>query len=224
MQGLKYNVDLVLCIDATGSMSGIINKVKANALKFYEDLSQAMQEKDKAIDLLRVKVIPFRDYYADGDQAMDESQFFTLPDDKASFSTYVSGIKADGGGDEPENGLEALSLAMHSAWTTEGDKRRQVIVVWTDASAHPLEKNAGAKPSTYPSTMPRDFNNLTDVWESQGPMNSSAKRLIIYAPDAQPWTDIANHWEHTIQYASKAGEGLTEVDYRSIIDAIANSV
>ena len=31
MQGIKYNVDIVLCIDATGSMSGIIEKVKTNA-------------------------------------------------------------------------------------------------------------------------------------------------------------------------------------------------
>jgi hypothetical protein len=224
MQGIKYNVDIVLCIDATGSMSGIIEKVKANALKFYEDLLHAMQEKDKVIDNLRVKVIPFRDYYVDGDRSMDESPFFALPADKEAFATYLSGVKADGGGDEPENGLEALSLAMNSAWTTEGDKRRQIIVMWTDASAHPLDKNSGAKPSNYPPGMPANFNDLTDVWEGQGPMNFSAKRFIVYAPDANPWTDISNHWENTVHYPSKAGQGLLEVDYRSIIDAIANSV
>ena len=35
-QGLDYNVDIVMCIDATGSMGPIINDVKANALSFYQ--------------------------------------------------------------------------------------------------------------------------------------------------------------------------------------------
>ena len=183
-----------------------------------------MQEKDKVIDNLRLKVIPFRDYYEDGDEAMDESSFFALPADKDAFASYVNGISAGGGGDEPENGLEALSLAMHSPWTKEGDKRRQIIVMWTDASAHPLEKNSSSKPSNYPPEMPGNFDELTDAWEGQGPMSHSAKRLIVYAPDAHPWTDISNHWENTVHYPSKAGDGLSEVDYRSIIDAIANSV
>ena len=223
MQGIKYNVDIVLCIDATGSMSGIIDKVKAGALKFKDDLAHSMEEKDKSMDSLRVKVIPYRDYYADGDKAMSESPFFALPSDNETFAAYVNGIKAEGGGDEPENGLEALALAMNSDWV-KGDKYRQVIVVWTDASAHPLEKNKGSKPSNYPAKIPGDFNDLTDLWEGQGPMNASAKRLIIYSPDAYPWTDISTHWENTIHYASKAGEGMSEVDYSSIIDAVANSI
>lgn len=33
-QGLKYNVDVVMCIDCTGSMGDLLDKVKANALKF----------------------------------------------------------------------------------------------------------------------------------------------------------------------------------------------
>ena len=224
MQGIQYNVDIVLCIDATGSMTGIIDKVKMGALKFKDDLTRSMEEKGKSIHRLRVKVIPYRDYYCDGDKSMSESAFFVLPGEASEFASFVNGIKADGGGDEPENGLEAIALAMNSAWE-KGDKFRQIVVVWTDASAHPLEKNAGSKPSNYPTDIPKNFDELTDLWEEQGgPMNASAKRLIIYSPDAYPWTDISTHWENTIHYASKAGEGMAEVDYESIIDAVANSV
>ena len=35
---LTYNVDIVMCIDCTGSMQGLIDTVKQNALKFYLDL------------------------------------------------------------------------------------------------------------------------------------------------------------------------------------------
>lgn len=224
MQGLSYHVDIVLCIDATGSMSPIIDKVKENALKFYDDLSVQMRQKSKHIDKLRVKVIAFRDYYVDGDMAMQVSPFFTLPDEKSAFQAFVSRIQADGGGDEPENGLEALALAIQSDWSKEGDKRRQIIVLWTDASTHPLEFKADSKPQNYPTTqIPKNFDDLTDLWDGQT-MNRAAKRLILYSPDAYAWTDIANHWENTIQYPSKAGEGLSEIDYQTILDAIANSV
>ncbi|MGD1841624.1 MAG: vWA domain-containing protein [Thermonemataceae bacterium] len=223
MQGLQYSVDIVMCIDATGSMSPIIDKVKNNALRFYDDLNQVMKQKTKVIDTLRVRVVVFRDYYYDGDQAMKQSPFYTLPEEGEAFKNFIDVVEAEGGGDEPENGLEALAEAIHSEWNTEGDKKRQIIVMWTDASAHPLEYKAETKPQLYPSHMPADFDALTNLWEGQF-MNRAAKRLIIYSPDAYAWTDIANHWENTIQYPSKAGEGLSEVDYQTILDAIANSV
>lgn len=167
MQGLKYTVDIVFCIDSTGSMGHLINEVKSGALKFEEDLNKLMLEKDKQIDTLRVKVISFRDFYCDGEAALNESDFFKLPAQKSEFSKFVDGINADGGGDEPENGLEALVIAIKSNWNKEGDKRRQIIVLWTDASAHTLDKNQGSKPPVYPQNMPSNFDEFADLWEGQ---------------------------------------------------------
>ncbi len=221
-KGLKYTIDIILCIDSTGSMGSIIERVKSSALKFYEDLSVKMAEKGKAIDALRLKVISFRDYFVDGEDAMHESEFFLLPQDKESFTSFVKTIRADGGGDEPENGLEALALAIKSKWANTGDKRRQIIVLWTDASAHHLEK--GSKPSGYPKNMPINLDELTDMWEGQGFVNHSAKRLIIYAPNAYAWTDISNNWENTLHFPSKGGEGLAEIEYKEILEQIVRSV
>ena len=67
---MKYNVDMVFCIDATGSMSPVLETVKQNALNFYDDVTKVMNEKQKSIDRLRIRVIAFRDYLADGDRAM----------------------------------------------------------------------------------------------------------------------------------------------------------
>jgi hypothetical protein len=220
---ILYTVDIVLCIDATGSMSSIINSVKAGALRFYDDLTAKMQSKDKVIDVMRVRIIAFRDYYDDAHGAMIESPFFTLPQEQDAFKRFVSKIDASGGGDEPENGLEAVSLAIKSDWSKIGDKRRQVIVVWTDASAHPLEK--GAKPHYYPTDMPSTFDELTDIYEaSQGYMNKNAKRTVLFAPEAYPWTDMGTNWNQAILYPSKAGDGLSDIDYGSILDLIAHSV
>jgi hypothetical protein len=179
-------------------MTPVIDMVKANALKFYDDLSKIMADKAKTIDALRIKVILFRDYYVDK-EPMIESPFFTLPAEKERFQNFVNGIRADGGGDEPENGLEALALAIKSNWAKTSDKQRQLIVIWTDASAHPLEKTG--KPTSYPQGLPPDFNGLTDWWNGQDYIGASSKRIIMYAPDAYPWTDIANYWKLAIHYA-----------------------
>lgn len=40
-----YNVDIVMCIDATGSMGPIIEEVKTNALSFYQKFVEAMEER-----------------------------------------------------------------------------------------------------------------------------------------------------------------------------------
>ena len=68
--GGKYDVDIVMCIDATGSMGPLIKMVKANALSFYNDFTTRLAEKNKNVNEVRVRVIAFRDYLADGEKAM----------------------------------------------------------------------------------------------------------------------------------------------------------
>ena len=215
-QGIKYNVDIVFVIDVTGSMGPYLEKTKENALKFHENLKTKMEAKNKNIDALRLKVVYYRDLKVDGTGAMGESSFFSLPDQDSDYKAFVSGLKPSGGGDEPESGLEALTLAIKSPWTTSGDKKRYIIVLSTDASAHKLEEKHG-------SGMPTSFNELTDIWCGQT-MDSSAKRLIMFAPDVYPWTDISAHWDNSIHVPTKAGEGIGDTDYDTILDTISNSV
>ena len=219
-----YPVDLVLCIDATLSMRPILEEVKSRARSFHDDLLQEMEAKGKFIDMLRIRVVVFRDLGVDGDQAMAASDFFRMPEEADPFAAFVSSIEALGGGDEPESGLEALSVAFASPWST-GVKRRQVIIVWTDASAHALNGHGGALLERLRVSPPADFDELTDRWQGQmASMDPSAQRLILYAPDAYPWTDISNYWENTLHHVSRGGAGLSDLDYNTIVDVIASSV
>lgn len=224
-QGLKYYVDIVMCIDCTGSMGDLLDTVKNNALKFYPDLKDRCDKKDKDITQLRIRVIGFRDFYADGANAIEDSGFLNIPEQEADFKDFIHKLQPNGGGDEPENGLEALAMAINSDWTTGGDRRRHVIVVWSDASTHSLGR-AESKNAYYPQDMPDNFDELTDWWEDEqtGKMRKSAKRLLLYTPDASSWTDIAVNWSNTIQYPSKAGEGLSDVNYETILSSIVNSI
>jgi hypothetical protein len=222
-RGLSYAVDIVFCIDVTGSMTPIIDAVKANALRFYEDVQTNLTAKGKNVDELRVRVIAFRDFAADGEAALEESPFFRLPAEQSAFSDFVNGLIAEGGGDAPESGLEAVALAVNSQWTTRGDRRRQVVVVWTDQPANPLEPPV--VPPELQARVPADFSALTDLWEdTQGPLGASSKRLILFAPDGPGWSDISAVWENVVHHPSQAGGGLSDVDYGTIVDSIGNSV
>lgn len=222
----NYTIDMVLCIDSTGSMENttgdqkrIINMVKENALSFYDDMLKKMEEKHKPMAQLRVRVICFRDYLADGDQAMKATDFYLLPQQAKEFEACINGIQAKGGGDIPEDGLEALAYAIKSKWTTHGVKKRQVIIVWTDAGTHVL--GYGKRSPFYPKGMPANLSVLEDWWDN---MDDYAKRLIIYAPDTNYWNYISENWEKVYHVPSAAGNGMSEHDYSEIMDMITNTI
>lgn len=237
----KYDVDIVLCIDATASMSPVIDMVKKNVQKLPNDILKEAQSQKKIINNLRLRLIVFRDYAVDGAHAMEATDFFQVPEEQELFNQTVNGIVADGGGDEPENGLEALAYAMASDWKKEeqGQKRRQIIVVWTDASTHDL--GHGRKESKfYDPNMPTDFETLTSWWGSvydteRAKMGSNEKRLLLYAPKTERhdghgkevtdwWDVIAKNWENVISTNTVAGQGLQEQKYAEIIYILVKSI
>ena len=219
-QGMDYNVDIVMCIDATGSMTPFIGEVKSKALSFYQQFVDAMSAETKAVQQLRIKVIAFRDYGVDA-EPMVESPFFVLDEDKEAFRRFVDGIEASGGGDEPENSLEALALAMKSDWVRTGSVRRHVIIMYTDASALKLGERAGQ--TGYPSDMPKDLAELRELWEGQI-MEKRAKRLLVFAPDMEPWSDMLD-WTNTFVYAdAKAGGGCDNTDIETCINLLVKSI
>jgi len=224
----RYAVDIVFCIDVTGSMTPVIDTVKNNVRSFHTRLSSAMAEKSKSISQLRVRIVAFRDFADNPSDAIEQSGFLALPDELAEFENFVQGLRATGGGDEPESGLEALSIAIDSPWERGLDRRRHVIVMFTDASAHPLGDAAARRAPTYPESVPANVDGLFDRWgyatAQSGVMEHAAKRLLLFAPDTGPWNVIAADWQNTIFLPSKAGDGLEEYEMDQIIDVIANSI
>ena len=224
--GLGYAVDIVFVLDITASMWPVLAQVKQHAMGFHEQLIATMGAKGKFVSGLRVRVIAYRDFLDFPGDALSATPFFVLPEQLGVYRNYLSSLRADGGGDEPESGLEALAVAMSSPWDHGTDRRRQVIVMCTDASAHPLEASTGRVIPGYPGGIPATFDALTDAWSdaSGAEMDSAAKRLLLYAPDVYPWNLISAHWDCVLHFPSRAGEGLGEVDFSHVVDAIAGSV
>lgn len=225
---LTYAVDIVLCIDVTSSMGAILEEVKKHALTFHQRLGSVMDGKGKSISQLRLKVIAFRDFGDLPDDAIQQTGFLAFPGQAAEFERFVRALSPEGGGDWPESGLEALALAVAAPWETGLDRRRHVIVLFTDAPAHPLGSPEQVAAPNYPPTIPRSMDQLFAQWgyaRSQSAlMDNSAKRLLLFAPDEHPWSDIADDWNNTLFFPSEAGEGLEEFEMEEIINTIANSL
>ncbi len=225
---LRYAVNIVLCIDTTMSMRPVLENVKSSALSFHERLSTVMAEKGKGISQLRVKVIAFRDYGDRADDAMEETDFLQLPVSAGAYEDFVRRLEPRGGGDAPESGLEALALAVRSPWEKGLDRRRHVVVMFTDAPAHPLRSAAAVSSGTYPQSIAASEDELFEEWGYQSSqssvMENSAKRLLLFAPDEEPWRGIADNWNNTIFFPSQAGDGLDEWEMDEIIQTIVNSL
>lgn len=200
MQG--YHIDIVFCIDGTGSMSSHmgdnLDEIKYMVSCFNMKVADAIEETGRTVESLRTKVIVFRDFGID-DDALVASPFFSLPHENDQFQAFLQSISAIGGGDEEENGLEALAEAMNSEWNHESGRHRHIIVLFTDSGAHRLE-DSDKSHEQYPKSAPLSFSELCEWWENGTPngyLQQSAKRLLLYAPNVYPWISIAHCWDKT---------------------------
>lgn len=220
-----YNVDVCLVIDKTGSMKPIMDTVKENALNLYEDVRSALEVKGKHISRFRIRVIWFGDYKADK-YPMILSDFLNMPEDLSKYEEFVNGVNPGGGGDAPEDGLEALAYAIRSPWCTDGWRKRHIIALFTDAPAHDLGYCKSAP--TYPKAgMPADFSELTEMWgdaDYPGEMDNHAKRLLLFAPNTSYWAKIVSNWDNVVLRGAELDNGLQEISYQTMMDTIASSV
>ena len=217
-------INIVMCIDGTGSMVPFVDNLKANVNKLYPEFVNRFDDFNSEFTSMRVKVIVFRDYREDGDEAMVQSKFFELPNEEEEFEKFINGIEAAGGGDMPENGLEALYLAMKSDFTS-GSKDRQFIVLFTDADALPLKAREGE--ANYPRDMV-DEEGLLDIWncsqhDESVKLKEKNKRLILYAPYGSYYMHMCKKdtgFNRCIFKEFDANSGLSDVPFDDIIDTI----
>lgn len=188
-QQAQYYLDMVFCIDGTGSMGGVIDGVKSFCSGMSTAVEEALSDEGKFVDKMRLKIIVFRDFAEDGGDALEILDFRDPSDSTESteIMTFINNIKAEGGGDEPENSLEALALAMNSDWSSEGTKGRQLVMLFTDAPPHPFNSVDGpAKPTDLPATE----DELTKLWADKQAADKkmiwNRQRLFLFVPTGDP--------------------------------------
>lgn len=214
---IDCDVDVVMCIDNTGSMKDLLDMVKKNALNFHSDLQTYAAKKRRNIKKTRLKVIAFGDL---AQTPINESSMFVIPEEMDKYQSFINGISCGGGGDEPENGLEALAMAINTDWVISDYRCRHVILLYTDASAHTLE-NSLTHTSFYPPNMPGSLTELTDLWNR---MDNQARRLVLFAPSVYPWNDITLSWSDVSHKTENLDVVLSGDGYEEILEAICKSL
>ncbi len=169
-QAISRDVDLALITDATGSMFSTLTSVQTNMKDFTSDLKNVLEARGITPGVVRIKFIFFRDYMFDNHQAwvdhkmplqsgletygaLYSSDFFTLPDDALDMEQYIDYVQPGGGGDTPENGLEAIWHAIDDNDWKNGSDTVRAMVLWTDAPNSSIGDNTDqylAADSFYP--------------------------------------------------------------------------
>ena len=121
----EYNI--VYMIDGIGSMQNWIEAAGDRCLKISEDLKNQFPDLD-----FRFGGIFYRDPI---DKPTDIHEIFDLTNDYEDLKNKFSNVKADGGGDDPEDWVGAYSSALNLNWR-DGTK---LIIHIADAAAHTKE-------------------------------------------------------------------------------------
>lgn len=109
--------DIVFVLDVTGSMGGEINDVKNNIIEFSDSLNY------RGVDF-RLGMVTFLD---------NIENVYNFTNDVHLFQGYIDDQYAHGGGDIPENSLDALMRATQFEFRPAAKR----IIIWiTDADYH----------------------------------------------------------------------------------------
>lgn len=165
-------VDLVICIDTTGSMSEVIEAVKTNiATQLIGNLKIQMAKNQSPLEW-RGRVIGYGDL--NEGEPIFESDFTS---DESALQNTVMNIPRTSGGDLPESTLDALIVASRSPWRTDAGAHR-IVILFTDAPPHP---------EMHPDTIP---SGPRDVDEVISQLTAQKVKLFLYGPDDSNFAEL----------------------------------
>src|SRR5438105_752802 len=119
-------VEVVFCLDTTGSMGGLIEGAKQKIWAICNQIAGGKPSPD-----LKVGLVAFRDK---GDEYV--TRVFDLTDDLDAIHGHLKSFKAQGGGDTPESVNEALHVSVNKVkWSTDNQTLRILFLVG-DAPPH----------------------------------------------------------------------------------------
>lgn len=218
----NYYLDIVFCIDCTGSMAECLDSLKKQYSRLFDYIVGEVECRGRSLRKCRISIIAFRDVSIDGKEAFHDSGFYVLPEETEQLLSFVESLTAHGGGEEiEESGLEALAIAMNSDWQKHEfsigahNTYRHLIVIMSDAPTHALGygKNNNV---FYPSNMPINFDELYDMWEEKMP---KGKRLILLTPDTNPWTEVGMIFNSCIHYPGTI-QDINKIDLETLLTGV----
>ncbi len=233
----NYVLDIVMCIDATGSMQATLTSVQQNAATFDTQLRERLgiSANDPRFKI-RVRPIYFRDwvdtyyhsyypwYYRDG--LIPAPDFYDLNSsgETASFQTFLNSEYAVAGFDYPEASGACMNEGMRSNWYDvenqtdfpEDEKLTvfPIIVVWTDNAIQQLWRTQAYMSPTQPVT----YSAFEAQWENPAIIPQDPKLLILFGPETYAGWSTVKNWDNYV-HGGEIGAGNTDA-----IEIIADNI
>ena len=186
-QKVQGIADIIFLLDATGSMASCINDVKENVARFLESLKNPENPQEvKPIRDWRAAVYGYRDVEADGaDNWLVTNPFTRSPEEVRS---QLAALVATGGGDEPEDLLDALNKIAELGESAKGGtedawkwryhtQAARCVVVFTDATFHGCSEDGMAFVRRLASDSSKTGEDVVNA------ILQNKLRVSIYAPD-----------------------------------------
>lgn len=143
----RPQVEVVFCLDTTGSMGGLINAAKQKIWAISNQIAGG-----KPTPQLKVGLVAFRDR---GDAYV--TKVFDLTDDLDTVHKNLMSFQAQGGGDFPESVNKALFDSVHQIkWSTD-KKTLKIIFLVGDAPPHMDYKDDVQYPETCKVAVSKDI-------------------------------------------------------------------
>jgi hypothetical protein len=122
----KPKVEVVFCLDTTGSMGGLIDGAKQKIWAICNQIASG-----KPVPDLKVGLVAYRDR---GDEYI--TKIIDLTDDLDAIHGHLKGFQAQGGGDAPESVNQALDDSVHKIKWSSDKKTLRIIFLVGDAPPH----------------------------------------------------------------------------------------
>jgi hypothetical protein len=209
---IKGKMDIVLCIDATGSMEPCIEELKNNLKTFIDSFNVPYTSQQVKIDW-RARVIYFRDLDVDP-EALKEFDFVSSVDE---LKKQIESIKAEGGGDQPESFLDAIYTAIaKSKWR---DGVLHAVIAFTDAPP---------KSELHHSTVEEGQDRSIATVINAFLMDKYAK-LFVYCPMHEIYKELGKIRNSIIKYVGNPGEesvyqGLKNLNFKELLQELGKTL
>lgn len=119
-------VEVVFCLDTTGSMSGLIEGAKQKIWSIANQIIAGEPKPD-----LHIGLVGYRDY-----EDAYVTKIYDLNDDLDAVFENLMGFSADGGGDTPEHVNKALHDAVHEIGWSGDEKTLKIVFLVGDCPPH----------------------------------------------------------------------------------------
>ncbi len=188
----KTGLDVVLVIDATGSMQHVIDEIKEHALALVDKI-QAL------VPIARIGVVAFRDRGEDFVVRWSDLSFHA-----SKVKAFIEQLEAEGGGDWEEAVREALETAIDEmSWRR---RAKRVIIVVGSSPPHREDRQAiaalveefhrsGGVVSTIDVTkrMHEEYERKFKTWLYGKPPETISPLPAFYREVQDAYRDIAKH-------------------------------